>query len=659
MLTLTMLLLACAPQPDPLVQPLPEVAAPPSVVGPTWVRHTARLDQPSSGAALPGIGYAIARKVSASGDAGPVGLLRLEADGRLRLVDVPLRLPAMYVPQLAAGDVDRDGATELIVMDFGTLWVVDPATWQVQSSFRKPFANTPLDVVDIDGDGTADLLLHHDGGTTRYQPDGTVVAHIPDGGRRLLYGQLDGDPASEVLGPSGVFDGATLLPEPGLTRPRTADPTTWIDSDGDGRAEQIDAGYPVAVYDAATGQRRFAVPDPAVNSWRTPARVDLDHDGRWELVFGRENLAVQQLLAVDGTTGRPSPLPQLPPGAHLGASPTAWDANGDGFDDLLVWTAWGFAVLDSATRTWAWTDPLVAREHLHPYDIDGDGTDEVLLVSRRSSGRLVALDPHTGAVELDHALGLPVRRGEVYSTHSLLAQADGDPALELVLVEPGVLTVIDLPAFTTTRIPTDPSLYWGTLHGAPDLDGDGLTDTVTVQGDAEEACVRSGLAGPVLWCLPRPERLTLHALDLDADGVDELVSLYDGSATVRDLAGNLITSVLADTVVPYTEAGQQALVTIELQLLGARAVVHTLRGGALQALRAVDLPLTTVQEAVAADGAVWVTEFYVYGDDAAARAWSLHDGRPLTTPVGEPSLSRWTRADGRWVGVTGEGLMAF
>lgn len=273
---------------------------------------------------------------------------------------------------------------------------------------------------DLNGNGQADLLLQvtfgpDSGFYVLLDPDMTsttaTVATVflasavsPFGGFSQLmgFGDMNGDGVDDIIVEfESVFSGTEILYLPGnglggfgghvtLATYGNFSSSTIGDFDGNGQTDfAFYAGSGVVVYLQTNGA--FA---PALTVPGFPSSInsgDFDGDGDDELALNYSgNLIVQPGGAVFG--------PQLsftaPSSLSLGYSQ---DLDGDGLEDLVLQSSstppWLVNVFfgDAATMLSAPTDVIPGggpngSDYIGPFDVDGDGTDELLAVIRNTPG---------------------------------------------------------------------------------------------------------------------------------------------------------------------------------------------------------------------------------------------------------------------------------
>ena len=187
---------------------------------------------------------------------------------------------------------------------------------------------------------------------------------------------------------------------------------------------------------------------------------------------------------------------------------------------------WSYEVPPENCTIHAVADPTLA-------DVDGDGEQEVLATSTERT--VVAFDPETGDVELEHNLS-------AYGyTRPLVADLTGDGNRELVVVDANANVFVvgpDGEEIWTNRLPA--SYVWGQPH-VDDFDGDGDAELAVALGEGELYLLDGD--GSVAWnrSVGAGETVTwFTAGQADDDASTELVaattggnvSLYDGDGSL-------------------------------------------------------------------------------------------------------------------------------
>ncbi|HKB16356.1 MAG TPA: VCBS repeat-containing protein [Planctomycetota bacterium] len=245
-----------------------------------------------------------------------LGVAGFGADTELRLFPVsatgaigaplPFTLPGVDDPMPAAGDVDGDGDTDVVVFQMAQYWIVrrtGPSTF----SLENPVAGGPAtDLADIDGDGDPDGVCCSSGGG------------LPTNSSSAQF---------EIsINNAGVFAPAFSIQGVGGSHIAGA-----VDLDGDGDVDLVG------------GRCVYYADGPIVASPTSPAGAvlpeasavgDPDRDGDPDLFFG---LGTCLLNSADGTYSSGSPVaPAPPPGTTFVGPGWVGDFDGDGDLDVVV-----------------------------------------------------------------------------------------------------------------------------------------------------------------------------------------------------------------------------------------------------------------------------------------------------------------------------------
>jgi serine/threonine protein kinase len=277
------------------------------------------------------------------------------------------KVPIGRKPQcLAAVDLDGDGAPDLAAALGGTSAVgvawgrgafefEPPAELAVESA---PFA---VAAADMDGDGDLDLLatnrltgslsLLRNEGRRAFAPS----VHHPIGEKAfgLDARDLDGDDDLDVAVVAGGIERIALLWNQGgglLGAPELLEVTAYpnhialedLDGDGDadlalassGRAQRENAGGIDVLWNEGGRSFRRTGPHAAGQGPATVLPLDLDRDGRADLVAA--NHVARTLAFLKGTGERGFEAPFLFPSGHGPYALAAADFDGDGDQDFAV-----------------------------------------------------------------------------------------------------------------------------------------------------------------------------------------------------------------------------------------------------------------------------------------------------------------------------------
>lgn len=290
---------------------------------------------------------------------------------------------------------------------------------------------------------------------------------------------------------------------------------------------------------------------------------DLDGDGLVDLVFrGDRGLVAfstsRVAVGAEGTTG------DLAVFAFATAFPGAvGDLTGDGGPDLALW-AYDTVDIYSGAGLFADEHPAArivtgsartAGAIASPGDLDGDGSDELVIAEeRRPDAQQLLLGPFAGDRDLSTA-DLVVTAARIVPVGDL--DGDGGPELAVEDLETSVFRASDLLA-------GGPALWTHAL--APvvplgDFDGDGIPDVGLSTPSGLEVftgpSVAAGAAAPDL-VLGRWDTVEAASVDLDGDGVAELLvrsdaelAIYRADGLATDAPAAVLTDLTAHWYGPF------------------------------------------------------------------------------------------------------------
>lgn len=410
---------------------------------------------------------------------------------------------------LLAGDVDRDGLPDLLVLHkyqagFTLLRNTGAGTFGAPVVYVAPSGSSLAATGDFDGDGSADIAI----------PEGSVYG-VPDG-INVWYGRPDG-----TLG----------TPRRVLTVISDAEGTAAADFDRDGRDDLVVARANGFVVHRGSGTGVSAETSFAVVSYSgAPVVVgNFDTDGRpdvcsleWSPDGGGLSLC----------------------GLYLGSSAFVWRGEGDG----------GFhSPLPLAGST--------DSRRVIATDFDGDGAVDVFATT--AAPALVAYHGLPGG-----AFDTPVVVPLPSIANSLQAiDVDGDDRPEIVMTIgtgaiPGQILLFDLDAAGVPHV-RPPIVLNGSAFGlaAGDFDRDGRLDFAVTDPLSHGLHIVLGAAGGTWIAHPMnlgARSLPIVAVDLDRDGVLDLMLSVDiittGQTVLLGLRGAGDGSFTIDLAVPQALA---------------------------------------------------------------------------------------------------------
>lgn len=303
-----------------------------------------------------------------------------------------LDLPDHYFAgEMAAGDIDGDGAPELVAYDgrnaLHAYEMDGTEIWSTGTMTAYLGGQPSVAIVDLEGDGAVEVLAQEailDGA------DGSLLATLPARGASFSYTQhvvadLDLDGRGEIVYDGDVHDasGALLwegLP-PGLGSMSHA---MVVDVDGDPEGEVVMASdLELAIYD--TDGTELATARFGGGAASVPCAADFDGDGQVEVAVPAQTFL--RVVEVDGSERAALPITDT----STMAGCVAADLDGDGAAELihadeLALTVWDVRT-GSALMTWTEHASGTLVETPALADLDADGAVEILLGSNDNMGR--------------------------------------------------------------------------------------------------------------------------------------------------------------------------------------------------------------------------------------------------------------------------------
>jgi hypothetical protein len=422
--------------------------------------------------------------------------------------------------RLAAGDVLGDGSTKLIVGSEKVVETFDVPSMTRIGAFSLPANLGTLATDDLDGTGADEIAVMFGAQFQVRSMNGTLLwqAVLPSEPYAMCVGQFDSDPAKEILFTNGVMlDGATQSQQfvyPGGFPTGTVEA---VDVDGDGIDE--------VAFRSSDNSIRCVKPITQTTLWTLTTNLpsvikfgNVDDDAGLELVVG----------SFQGSTLRVYDVATL---TLQGNFPFSSQASNIALCDVIpggpkeIFFSYtspighryslirgsDMAILDES-------DPMEGPMH-GPFraDFDGDGSDEIAIVSQTTSGvdngRIALFDAETMLLE---ATSLPLGgnpAGSVFDAAVADVTGDGTPEILLATHYFGGAAVLGFRYDSAQQ--TFPLVYQ-TQPGisgqrfvsvaAADMDGDGKAEVVggleaTTSGipPGAEIYVFAGGTGQELW----------------------------------------------------------------------------------------------------------------------------------------------------------------
>ena len=456
------------------------------------------------------------------------------------------------------GDVVLDGVT-------GEIWLRAPRGFGIDNSVL---------IEDLDGDGTADLVLRNDQYSTATITEAGAIALVQGGSGKLLW-QVEGKSAQEHLGQqlqlvdldgSGLPDVLSFVPGSSMTA-MSGQTGTWLwqlniprmgevrqigDQNGDGIVDLLGLGFNyVALIDGATGT--YVWTDQAIvelEYWSHTDFVDLNGDSIDDIVIrnwktsSRLSTWEGGVQALDGRSGQllwevlgDSPF------ASLGRTLHIYDADGDQNPDLLISGADLITALDGGSGTTLWSHigsvSQTGSAHWLETEINQDGTPDLIYRDGHSpDNQIIALNGRDGS-ELWSAMA---NDPAALIREMQLVDLDADGDLDLVAAIPhsdhqSEVMAVDI--FTGAAKWSHLRAFGFGERMAAFVDSHGTTTVLaSTRGNKRPPTILglSGTDGSVKWGVPQSEDAITHAWhwqDINDDGDLELIDFESHNHVVQ------------------------------------------------------------------------------------------------------------------------------
>ncbi|GJM21077.1 MAG: hypothetical protein DHS20C15_09920 [Planctomycetota bacterium] len=487
---------------------------------------------------------------------------------------------------LAVGDLNADGRPDLAVLTQAATEIYLTDIDGVPRAARSlPLASTSADgfaLSDLDGDGALDLLYvvsestwplrwRLGQGGADFGPE--LAAEAP-ALRSFTTADMDGDGAEEVLAvarrsgrvqhlalgapasPSVVglqLSGARHLPFKNL-KSAVGREGLLADLDRDGLPDLLvaepSAARLVLYRGGVGGEFRSAEAFPSLLGSRRPRAVDLDGDGRLEIVLAAPEEGALAVSRLD-ERGRPAFPELLGPtkGDVLGVAVTraqaetaaaVWSLIGDGKGRKRSYFLSRYDARSDGAPELSELDLPADPSDLVAADLDRDGRDDLILfIPSEKPVLLLARDDEWSRIETDTP-GLGILAGATRASISL-ADVDGDGLAELLVPAGNFCRALFLDAEGRPQVVAqvnlaDPSAAVSAVAAA-DFDGDGRVDFALTEASKAQLFVLDA-EGRELARVETGELQVdgMTARDLDADGRDDLL-LWSRDRVAAVLAG--------------------------------------------------------------------------------------------------------------------------
>jgi hypothetical protein len=535
------------------------------------------------------------------------------------------------ISRIALFDLDNDGYPSIFICQKnGNIEIIDPQTMEtVHTIVTNADSINQIFFTDADNDTFPEIVFISDQALYLYDPVSlTLKYQLPYGARDFAIGNVDGDPANELVLTSGhvlEFNGITTKVE-WLYNDGFGVRIKLADLDNDGMEEIICAAswHRVTAFDAdLTSPKWEFATDHDIGALLVQ---DTDNDGQPEVLYGDGQWG--DLHCLDGQTGS-NELWYIDNPEHGftdiavadfdqdGALEVAWGAGAtsSGADYLYIHD------IDSQAKEWQSLQEFGPFEAMDIGDLDSDGDLELVFSSAPDypeNGSIYVYDAATLTLEVQS-------QGDVLGTqndelHALkIADVDDDGVNEIVLVGSSIwkatVYIIDGQTLTMEQEYTFDS--GSIIHSlaVADVDNDGQTEIIIGSGrestgaDGVYVYVLNGATGAVEWQSISlgdywSEIYSIQVADIDHDNVPEIVatndriSVFDGishqmwqtggtdsytALNLVDLDGDSIPEIVAGT-----ENGSVVVIDGQSQL---REAVFPVSTGKIYSLALLDIQL--------------------------------------------------------------------
>ena len=455
---------------------------------------------------------------------------------------------------LAAGDLNGDGRTDLLLLGEGSLYLLkQDESKSLSEPVKIPYSGSlkSVQIMDIDGDGREDLLLVNWDSTNpirvRFQNEagqlGPEIHFTIPPIRSYWADDLDGDKKTDIISigtKSGRAQVSTFKTRPAealagdlaggqfqvLPLIKTGKPKrgyVWTDLNRDGRMDLLvsdpDGGQLTAYLQTAGGALGPARNLPTLTGVTDIAAGDWNGDGRMDLFLLSSEERQVGVATVDDkgripfptvipTPGRPLAIALGTPKPGDPASPLslAIITDNDGKRELRITTAKGEATTRKLAESFK-SNPV----SMSWLDVNQDGLNDLVVLIPYEKIKFLVQKPDGSFDEQDVA---PPGGGSEQPWLSA-ADVDGDGKPELLLPQKNFIRAVVLQN-NPTGGGSDTNSAWS-LRVKEQINGSAASSRIVAAG----ALPRTGSASPWLFLLDA-ERKALAVCERDSAGVWEI-----------------------------------------------------------------------------------------------------------------------------------------
>lgn len=360
--------------------------------------------------------------------------------------------------QSAAGDIDKDGTTEIVFGCYrndSCIYALNAENGSLQWKFNAKTASAEgcndaaILIADTDNDDTLDVVVTASCNPTTYcfrGKNGAIKWQTPSAGSDSppSFADVDNDTKPEVL--FGGFDGkirclnaengtvAWTLPVFGNAWVQTA--PTLTDIDNDGQLDVVAATWAFhpdtsRVY-AFNGANQSLMWSKPVSDYvyHGTAVGDIDNDGKPELLLGDYSGKVYAINAEDGSS-----LWTYQAQVYVGAPVTIADVDLDGFCDVLFCDAYGIGALNRfGSSIWYYAIPNYGQSFrgVAVADVSGDAKPDIVFGTQ--TGSVYALNGANGALLWSVDLKAHIGKDFDIDNAPLISDFDHDGHIDVFIV---------------------------------------------------------------------------------------------------------------------------------------------------------------------------------------------------------------------------------
>jgi hypothetical protein len=468
---------------------------------------------------------------------------------------------------VTSGDVNGDGHREIFFSQGPVTIKLDGITRREVARYGNPGSATTaatgpyctaLKYADIDNDGIGELVcLGGSGGygspTQLFVLDARTMtlkwqSGVLNGGTSMAIGNVDGDPALEIVTSDGfVFDGATHQNQwqygPGFG---SVVDVGDVNGDGIGRILGIDTATGLVKVFSATLKSPIWQISGSISGYSAIKVANLDGVGPAEILVGDGQWGNVTVYRYDATSNAASIVSQTNSLGDGVSAIAVGDVDGDGQMEMI----WGSDFVSSGPDTLAiasWTaTPVVKWQGPDGAQLDGpfvgaqsatvaSGTNRLMFVTPRSNNgyagtRILGLDPSTGLLTLSNEVDSNWSADKAFDVGKVFGGGIDSILLGTASLYTPYFTAYDFAG--NTKSWTSGNVGDGVAVTHADLNHDSVPDVVGIT-TAGYVYAWDVLHQTLLWSSTQINGgRDIAAVDLDGDGQPEIIALASDRVVV-------------------------------------------------------------------------------------------------------------------------------